>query len=235
MRRWLPAVLCALALFPYRVVASEPAAETLTERLLEVGAFRESITDLVSGSVPPGTASKLAVAIVKNDEQTWKALRSDLPGLIEKRLAPERIRDLARSYGEAPEAEWVRSGAEMTALVKTLMIEDTSFRRIVARQACAIGFLAPNIDRAKEKAGKSGDAGSPADMPPEVFAEFSRTFLRPLDETCDCILRRGVETFGERFYSAELAKEDRSRFVLGLIGEGECPNPFDSAEESPAQ
>jgi hypothetical protein len=65
-------VLCAVSLFPCRVVAAEQSAETLlVDRLLEVGAFKESVTALVVKSVPAGTAADLAALILKYDEQAY--------------------------------------------------------------------------------------------------------------------------------------------------------------------
>ncbi len=222
--RIIPVVLCAVSLFPCRVVAAEQSAETLlVDRLLEVGAFKESVTALVVKSVPAGTAADLAALILKYDEQAWKALESDLPGFLKERLSPERLPELARSYGENPEQEWSRSGAEMVTLVSALAAENTSFGKVLARQACSVGLLAPNIDRAREKAGKPAKK---LDVPPEAYAELFQPILAPLNETCDCIVQRGSEAFGARFTSEALPKEERNNFIRQLIVDGKCPNPF---------
>lgn len=218
------ALLFAVTLLPGSALAEPGAESLLAERLLEMGSFRDAVAEMAGRSVPPGTASDLTVLMVKSEALAWDALTAELPGLLKARLSPERIRDLARLYGENPEQEWSRSGAEMTALAAELAKQKSSFRRVLAEQGCVVGLLARNLDRAQEKAGNP--AGGKPTITPEVYVQVVRPVLEPLTKFCECVLRRGAEAMGEKLYAEDTAKEERNKLLLEFFQDGQCPSPF---------
>ena len=162
------------------------------------------------------------MALFRSDERIWKALEAELPRLLADRMARERLEALVRSYGENPEAAWNESGAEIKTLVWDLIAGDSQLRKAVARSGCTAGLLSPNIDAAREKAGKSG---TPFKMTPQLFDTIQPS-LGPIEETCDCIVRHAAETAGEKFFSGQMPQEERAAMMVELIKSGKCPDPF---------
>ncbi|HSG40579.1 MAG TPA: hypothetical protein VLE27_13140 [Thermoanaerobaculia bacterium] len=214
------AVLCVL--FPSIAVAAEAPETLLAQRLLEIPQLKDEIAASAGRSVPTGTASEISMALFRSDERIWTALVAELPPLLATRIPRKRLEALVRSYGENPEGAWSESGAEIMALVRSLMAGDSQLRKEVVRTSCSAGILAPNIDAAREK---NGTADTPFKAPPDFF-EMIQPFLPSIDETCACIVRRGAETSGEKFFSDQMPREERAALVAQLITTGKCPDPF---------
>jgi hypothetical protein len=100
------------------------------------------------------------------------------------------------------------------------MAGDSQFRTAASRSACAAGLLSPNIDTAREKAGKTG---TPFKATPE-FYEKVRPLLQPIDKSCDCFLRNVVETVGKTL--DQITREEGAALMVQFIQSGKCPDPF---------
>ncbi len=218
----ITAVLGTLLLFPSIAPAADQPETILVQRLLEIPQLREEIIASVGRTVAPGTASEIAMTLCRSDERIWTALKAELPRILADSLPRERLEALARSYGENPEREWNQSGAEIRALVWKLMVVDSQLNKAITRSACSAGLLTPNIDAAREKAGK---AGTPFKATPE-FSEKIQPFLRPIDETCDCFIRHAAEAAGEKFFSGQMTREEGTAMMVQLIQSAKCPDPF---------
>jgi hypothetical protein len=217
----ITAVLCTLFLLPSIARATDPPETLLTQRLLETPQLREEIIAAAGRAAPTGTGSEIAMALFRGDERIWTALEAELPRFLADRIPRERLEALAKSYGENPEREWNQSGEEIKTLVWSLMSGDSQLRKAIARSGCSAGLLSPNIDAAREKAGKTG---TPFKAPPE-FLEKIQPFLRPIDETCDCIMRH-AEGAGEKLFSDQMPREESAALMVQLIQTGKCPDPF---------
>lgn len=218
----ITAVLGTLLLFPSLVLATDQPETILVQRLLENPQLKEEIIASAGRTASPGTGAEIAMELFRKDERIWTALKEELPRFLADRMARERLEALGRSYGEDPEAAWNESGAEIRTLVWSLMEGDSQLRKEVARSACAAGLLSPNIDAAREKAGKSG---TPFKVKPGFF-EGIQPFLRPLDETCDCFVRHAAETALDKLSSNQMSREEGAAMMVQLIQSGKCPDPF---------
>jgi hypothetical protein len=221
--RRITAGFSAVLFLPCLAFASEPAAETLLARhLLEVPELKETILASLAREVPAGTGAELAMGITRGDERVWKALEEELSSSLGTRMSRERIQELARSYGENPQQAWGANGAEMVALAVDLSKVDNRFSRAVMRNACSAGILAPNIDRAKEKAGKSG----PFKATPQAM-EALQPILQRLDETCDCVIGRELEAFGAKLIAGQVPQNEIKDLTQKIFESGQCPDPFE--------
>jgi hypothetical protein len=214
----------AILFFPCLAFASEPPAEALLARqLLEIPELKETIVSSLLREVAPGTGAELARATAMDDERIWKALEEELPSFLGARMPRERIQELARSYGENPLQAWGASGAEMAALAVDLSKVDNRFSRALMRSACSAGILAPNIDRAKEKAGKS----NPFKATPQAM-EALQPILQRLDETCGCLLEQWGKAFGERLFTRQVPKDEQREVTKKIFENRQCPDPFEN-------
>lgn len=223
--RRITAGFSALLFLPCLAFASDPAAEALLVRhLLAIPELKEGIVAAAVKEVPPGTSAEVAMMLARDDERIWKALEEELPSHLGARISPERIQALARSYGENPQQEWDASGAEMVALATELSKVDTRFRGAVGRSACSAGILAPNIESAREKAGKTDRPFQPS---PQLM-EALQPVLQRLDETCGCLLERWIKAFGERFFTGQVPKDEQREVTKKIFENRQCPDPFEN-------
>lgn len=216
------AVLGILFLFPSIAAATDGPETLLVQHLLEIPQLKEEIIAAAGRTVSPGTGAEIAMVLFRGDERIWKALEAELPRLLAERIPKERLEALAKSYRENPEREWEQSGPEIRTLAWSLMAEDSQLRKEITRAGCSAGFLAPNVDAAREKAGKSD---TPFKAKPG-FYEAIQPLLQPIDTTCDCIVRQAAETLGERFFSGQMPREEAGAWMAQLIKTGKCPDPF---------
>jgi hypothetical protein len=222
--KMITVALGALLLFSSISVATEAPEAVLVQRLLEIPQLKDEMVASAGRSVPPGTTSEITMALFRSDERIWAALATELPPLLVGRFPRERLEALAKSYGENPEAEWRQSGAELLALIWNLAAGDSQLRKAIFRSGCSAGFLAPNIAAARKKVGKED---TPFKATPQ-FIEAIQSALPPIGETCDCIVRHGEETLGEKFFSDQMPREERGALMTQLMTNGRCPDPFAS-------
>lgn len=225
--RRITAGFSAILLLPCLAFASEPAAEALLARhLLAIPELKESLVASLAKDVPSGTSAEVAMMLARDDERIWKALEEELPAHLGARISPERIQALVRSYGENPQQEWGTSGTEMVALAMELSKVDTRFRGVVARSACSAGILAPNIESAREKAGKTDRPFQPS---PQLM-EALQPALRRLDETCGCLLEQWIKAFGERLVNGQVPKDEQRAVTQRIFENRQCPDPFEGLD-----
>ena len=225
--RRITAGFSALLFLPCLAFASEPAAETLLARnLLAIPELKESIVASLAKDVPPGTSAEVMMMLARDDGRIWKALEEELPSHLGARISPERIQMLARSYGENPQQEWGTSGAEMVTLAMELSKVDSHFRKALGRSACSAGILAPNIESAREKAGKTD---RPFRASPQLM-EALQPALRRLDETCGCMIERWIEAFGERVFTGQVPKDEQREVTKRVLETRQCPDPFEGLD-----
>lgn len=216
----ITAVLGASLLFPSFALAADSPETLLVRHLLEAPQLREEIIASAGRTARTPTGSEIAMLLFRNDERIWRALQEELPRYLVDRVPQERLVALAASYGENPEREWNQSGAEIRTLVWGLMESDSQLRAAAVRSACATGMLGPNIDAARERAGKTD---KPFKATPE-FYEALRPYLQPIDETCDCVLRNLTETAGKKL--DQVTREDLGGLIAQFIKSCKCPDPF---------
>jgi hypothetical protein len=216
----LTAVLGAVLLSPSIAFATDPSETILVQNLLKAPQLREEVIASAGRTAHTPTGSEVAMMLFRNDVRIWTALETELPRFLADRLSRERLEALATAYGENPEREWNQSGEEIRALALSLMAGDSQFRTAASRSACAAGLLSPNIDTAREKAGKTG---TPFKATPE-FYEKVRPLLQPIDKSCDCFLRNVVETAGKTL--DQITREEGAALMVQLIQSGKCPDPF---------
>lgn len=147
---------------------------------------------------------------------------------INRHFEQETQENLVQRLKQNPEYDWIDNDETAMALFEEVWNEagpvSWELERHVAGMGCQVGVLRRILDDVKQRAAATGKT-----------LRLTKRFvakLSPLTDTiaasCDCLLQRGIETYGRGFWG-ELNSQnlDRRSHLMQLLRSSECPNPFD--------
>lgn len=216
-RCWFSVVLGTVALGAPAAGRSDESAK-IAAGLLGVADLRSAVAEVVAASVPPGTATQLALALVGRDEQLWAALGDELAARLASALEPEALRILAESVEQDAAAAWTEQFETLAPVLRTALEAESG---ALTRFGCSIGLIAGPADLAIERARAAGKSPDLANL-----VERLAPLLPRLRETCDCALSAlpgGTLTAG---LEDPARRQEIAAILRSTIESGACPDPF---------
>ena len=217
-------VMTAALLDPIVAFAENPSSDgtVLAARVTELTPFRSAVLEAVGSQLPGGTATELGTILVDRDELFWASVRSDLAVLLEERMPPKALEAASTRFIQDAGGAWEGDATTLLAMAHELLTSDTDTRWRLATVSCSVGILAPQIDRARERAAA---AGKTLEVTPELVAAMDPG-LGPVFTSCRCLMESAVDRFGAAILESSSATAEQEAHMLDLIATGQCPDPM---------
>lgn len=219
----LPALLTLGLGLPPAVFAASPPKPTETAGATESPALRvaralqlqKATEGQLSLFLPAGDGRELGLQMLRQDTGFWARQEAQTAALYERHFRPDEARELAVFLESPVGQKWV---ASQTAIAQELMAQLSQGEGLMTTMAeigCTVALVAPNLAKAKEKAGIE-TPGIPPQLEPKI-AEL-RTF-------CTCVIQESVKKWGPERLMTISQEEGYPQFLEQLVQKGTSSLP----------
>lgn len=188
--RFIPGVLFAVLNLALSSQALAQEAARSPDTALRVAALLDSrsvIEPAIVGTLPDGTTRDLAEHLFACEPEIWPMLDKEYARHLRQALSETQLLEVKKFLSSDTGRAWVKATPELAARLQASTQAPGEFSFRVASIGCVVALVAPILDGAKQKAGRSTPG-----IPPEFYDK-----LGPVEaaarETCDCVLTKSLE------------------------------------------
>ena len=205
---------------PSRALAEEAARSPDTAlRVAVLLDSRSVLVPTIIGMLPGDTGRELGEHLLARAPEIWLTLDKEYARHLREALTETQLLEVEKFLSSDTGRAWIKATPELAAKLQASTQAPGEFSFRVASIGCVASLLAPIIDGAKQKAGKSTPG-----VPPELYDK-----LGPLEaaarETCDCVLAKSLEKWPTMGLAQLQFQPEYQEYVEQLVTAGTCPMP----------